>query len=166
MPFWRVTFPSNVSPGNVPDSRDQFSILCEVNQQPHDIVDANLQSRVYHAVRDIGLAPKNAALLSSWECVIGHGYPVPTLNREAGLVLCKRICATQTSCAEAGSVVGVTRYPTKITHSCKAPKLWITWFLALAKLPIRILRVRNFGPLPDQNFTRARYRPLLTVAEL
>ncbi len=86
MPFWRVTFPSNVSPGNVPDSRDQFSILCEVNQQPHDIVDANLQSRVYHAVRDIGLAPKNAALLSSWECVIGHGYPVPTLNREAGLV--------------------------------------------------------------------------------
>jgi protoporphyrinogen oxidase len=81
-PFYRVTVFSNYSPNNVPDIKNQWSLLCEVSESPVKKVD---RERVTEDVIDGAL---NAGLLSNrnqishtWYRFIERAYPTPTRGR-------------------------------------------------------------------------------------
>ncbi|HTS34260.1 MAG TPA: NAD(P)-binding protein [Candidatus Solibacter sp.] len=80
IPFWRVNFPSNFSPGNVPAPQTTWSILCEKSIAP----DANLRStaaEVESALRRMGLMTTGNRIVSEFAAEFDHGYPVPFAGR-------------------------------------------------------------------------------------
>jgi protoporphyrinogen oxidase len=86
LPFWRVTIPSNVSPGTVPDARS-YAVLCEISCDPSQL--APIDERLRHAVRSglerIGLLRAGGRIVSTFEHTFSHGYPLPFLGRDAVL---------------------------------------------------------------------------------
>jgi protoporphyrinogen oxidase len=84
VPFWRVTFPSNISVGNVP-AGVCFSVLCEVSE-PRDLQPLEkglLEDRVEAGLRRLGVLGEGRQLVSRFYQTIEHGYPVPFLGRDA-----------------------------------------------------------------------------------
>ncbi len=83
VPFWRVTIPSNVSKGNVPNGGSYYSVLCEVSSDdtiPVNIVD--LRRATLDGLNTLGLLSNTDSVCSRFEKVLEHGYPLPFLGRD------------------------------------------------------------------------------------
>jgi len=85
-PFYRVTVFSNYSPNNVPDIKNQWSLMCEVSESSVKKVD---QDRVIEDVIDgalnTGLISNRTEIDHTWYHFIRKGYPTPSLNRNDAL---------------------------------------------------------------------------------
>jgi protoporphyrinogen oxidase len=80
IPFWRVNLPSNFSPGNVPDPKRTWSILCETSL-PRDSPARYAPDQIEATLRQMGFIPPSAQVVSVFSCEISHGYPVPFAGR-------------------------------------------------------------------------------------
>jgi protoporphyrinogen oxidase len=89
LPFWRITIPSNVSPGNVPNIKDFYSVLCEVSCDASDNPEINDQWRelILDALKKIGIIAERNQVVSRFEKVLAHGYPLPFWGRDRVLAL-------------------------------------------------------------------------------
>jgi len=81
-PFWRVTFPSNVSAGTAPEGA--FSVLCEVSEPKSEPAQDRdeLERRVEAGLRKLGVIGEGQKVISRFHQTIEHGYPVPFLGRD------------------------------------------------------------------------------------
>ncbi|MFC1620701.1 protoporphyrinogen/coproporphyrinogen oxidase [Candidatus Omnitrophota bacterium] len=87
-PFFRVTYFSNYSPNNVPDSKKHFSLLCESayskykKEEKAKIVEKTIQGLVKS-----GLIKKSDRkfIISKFLFDIDCAYPIPTLKRNEAL---------------------------------------------------------------------------------
>ena len=83
-PYYRVTVLSNYSPNNAPEGC--WSLMAEVCETAHRPIEAKtLGSRVVAALRRDQLVPVHADVLSLWHRREEHGYPTPTVGRDAVL---------------------------------------------------------------------------------
>jgi protoporphyrinogen oxidase len=84
LPFWRVTIPSNLSLGNVPDAGSYYSVLCEVSCVPNGNpkIDGARRRAVLKGLMKIGLLIDANRLTSIFEKTLPHGYPLPFLGRD------------------------------------------------------------------------------------
>ncbi len=84
LPFWRVTIPSNLSPGNVPDPEHSYSVLCEASCEPNGRLDIDAARReaVADGLQRVGLLNDATQICSRFEKVLPHGYPLPFLGRD------------------------------------------------------------------------------------
>jgi len=84
LPFWRVTRPSNLAPGNVPDTERYYSVLCEASCEPDAGLDIDSEWRqaVVKGLQEMGLLPNVSQICSRFEKVLPHGYPLPFLGRD------------------------------------------------------------------------------------
>jgi protoporphyrinogen oxidase len=81
IPFWRVNFPSNFSPGNVPRDGNHWSLLCETSIAPgSDLLPE--RDQVEGALRRIGFIPPQTKVVSVFSSAIEHGYPAPFAGRD------------------------------------------------------------------------------------
>ncbi len=81
-PFWRVTFPSNVSAGTAPEGC--FSVLCEISEPAAEPAQEHgaLERRVEAGLRRLGILGEGQKVVSRFHQLIEHGYPVPFLGRD------------------------------------------------------------------------------------
>ena len=86
-PFYRVTHFSHYSPDNVPDPSSQWSLMAEVSESAHRPVDrATVASDVVRGLVATGLMDSQAQVHHVWHTRLEHGYPVPSLHRDRGLI--------------------------------------------------------------------------------
>jgi protoporphyrinogen oxidase len=86
-PFYRVTHFSHYSPNNVPDPSSQWSLMAEVSESVHRPVDGMAVSAdVIRGLVATGLIDSEAQVHHVWHTRLEHGYPVPSLHRDRGLV--------------------------------------------------------------------------------
>lgn len=82
-PYYRVTVFSNYSPHNVPGGEGYWSLMAEVCESPRKPVNvAALRDDAVRAMRDDGLIPPSAEVVSLWHQRLEHGYPTPFLGRD------------------------------------------------------------------------------------
>ncbi|MGA7220309.1 MAG: FAD-dependent oxidoreductase [Candidatus Sulfotelmatobacter sp.] len=86
--FWRLSFPSNVSAGNVPSAGPCWSGLCEISQLPS----AGRMASKAEVLRDVvsgllkmGLLRNEGDVLTHFCVRLEHGYPTPFLGRDSVL---------------------------------------------------------------------------------
>ncbi len=85
-PFYRVTVFSNYSPNNVPDIRKYWSLMAEVSESPDKPVDqARLLEQVIAGLLATRLIERREDIVSTWRHRANHGYPTPSLGRDAAL---------------------------------------------------------------------------------
>ncbi len=85
-PFFRATVFSNYSPNNVPDIRENWSVMAEVSESAHKPVDrARVADDVVQGMLNTRLIESRNDIASVWERTCGHGYPTPTLERDRAL---------------------------------------------------------------------------------
>lgn len=85
-PFYRVTLFSNYSPANVPDINRYWSLMAEVAESPYRPVDqATLPEQVIQGLLNTRLIDDRQQIESFWSYRAEHGYPTPTLGRDAAL---------------------------------------------------------------------------------
>ena len=90
VPFYRATNFAKYAAANVPDGRtDRYSSwMTEIASSPERPLDARgLSERVDHALRELGLVPPGAPLISVHMDRIERAYPIPTLGRDAALAV-------------------------------------------------------------------------------
>ncbi len=86
-PFYRVTVFSNYSPGNVPDSATQWSLMCEVSESPMKRVDAaTVIEDVVQGLLNTGLIPDRGIIDHTWYRFEEKSYPTPSKKRDSALV--------------------------------------------------------------------------------
>ena len=84
LPFYRVTVFSNYSPHNVPRPGAQWSLLAEVSESTGRPVDqARVVPQVLDGLKAAQLIGPDDAIESLWHERLEHGYPTPTLPRDA-----------------------------------------------------------------------------------
>jgi protoporphyrinogen oxidase len=81
VPFWRVNLPSSFSPGNVPDSKRTWSILCECSLSPGS-PNRYKSEQIEAALRELGFLEPSTKVVSIFTCELEHGYPVPFAGRD------------------------------------------------------------------------------------
>lgn len=85
-PFYRVTVFSNYSPYNVPDPDTTWSLMAEISESPCKRVDAGrLVESTLEGMRATGLINNEHQIISTWSYKAKHGYPTPSLGRDAAL---------------------------------------------------------------------------------
>jgi len=85
-PFYRVTVFSNYSPHNVPDIRRYWSLMAEVSESPVKPVEcAKVVEQTVAGMVAARLIEKTADVVSTWHFRAAHGYPTPSLGRDAAL---------------------------------------------------------------------------------
>ena len=85
-PYYRVTVFSNYSPRNVPEGDGYWSLMAEVSATPHRPVRSEaLVADTIAAMRRDGLVPPATEIVSTWHRREEHGYPTPTVGRDATL---------------------------------------------------------------------------------
>jgi len=85
-PFYRATVFSHYSPWNVPDPERYWSLLLEVTESPAKPVQAGrVVEETVQGLLSTGLLPERAGLHQVWHRRLEHGYPTPTLGRDAAL---------------------------------------------------------------------------------
>src|SRR5262249_44722946 len=85
-PFYRATVFSNYSPNNVPDIREYWSLMVEVSESPaKPVACATLMDRVVEGLLATRLIESVDDIVDTWHCRAGHGYPTPSLGRDAAL---------------------------------------------------------------------------------
>jgi len=81
-PFYRVTVFSNYSPHNVPDSKNQFSLMAEVSQSKlKPVCSDTIVEETIEAMKRCKLF-KQEKILSKWHFHAEQGYPTPSLERD------------------------------------------------------------------------------------
>jgi protoporphyrinogen oxidase len=86
-PFYRVTHFSHYSPNNVPDPSSQWSLMAEVSESAHRPVDMRtVAADVVRGLAATGLIESDAQVHHAWHTRLEHGYPVPSLHRDRGLI--------------------------------------------------------------------------------
>jgi UDP-galactopyranose mutase len=89
-PFYRVTNFHNYSPNNVARPGEQMGFMAEVSSSPHKPVDkaAVMKHTVQGLVNTTLMRPGEAEkAVTAWQMDVEHGYPVPTLGRDAALAV-------------------------------------------------------------------------------
>jgi hypothetical protein len=85
-PYYRVTVFSNYAESHVPALEGAWSLLAEVCESPrHPVDESTLAARSLEALRKDGMLGGGAELLSVWHRRLEHGYPTPSLGRDAAL---------------------------------------------------------------------------------
>ena len=82
--FWRLNFPSNVSPSNVPGD-GYWSALCEVSEVPSanpPMEKSAALTKVVAGLKKMRLLRDDADLITNWCVRLEHGYPTPFLGRD------------------------------------------------------------------------------------
>lgn len=83
-PFYRVTVFSNYSPNNVPEPGANWSLMAEVSESHHKpVVGFRVLDDVIQGLRATRLISPHNQILSCWHRRLEHGYPTPTLERDA-----------------------------------------------------------------------------------
>lgn len=84
-PFFRVTYLSNYSPSNVPDSKKNYSLLCESAYSKHKKEDKSkiIEKTILALIRQ-GLLKENdrPSIVSTFLYDVDYAYPVPTVERD------------------------------------------------------------------------------------
>ncbi len=85
-PFYRVTVFSNYSPFNVPDIKNNWSLMAEVSESALKTVDHNglLESVIRGAMR-ARLISSSDEIVSTWQYCARFGYPTPSVSRDVAL---------------------------------------------------------------------------------
>ena len=66
-PYFRATVFSNYSPNNVPDSSQNWSLMCEVSESPHrPVSQSTVLDEVIMGALNTGLVNQRADIVSSW----------------------------------------------------------------------------------------------------
>ncbi len=85
-PFYRVTIFSHYSPHNVPDIRRFYSLMAEVSESPVKPVDeGGIVAATVAGMLATGLIERPDAVNHTWHRRLEHGYPTPSLGRDAAL---------------------------------------------------------------------------------
>lgn len=85
-PFYRVTLFSNYSPNNVPDINQYWSLMAEVSESKHRPVNQEtLLKDVIDGMHATDLINGSHQVVSTWTYRAHHGYPTPSLGRDAAL---------------------------------------------------------------------------------
>jgi protoporphyrinogen oxidase len=85
-PFYRVTVFSNYSPNNVPDASRYWSLMLEVSESPEKPVDGDkVLDECIAGLLATGLIEDVRDIASAWRYFARHGYPTPSLERDAAL---------------------------------------------------------------------------------
>ena len=85
-PFYRVTVFSNYSPENVPDISKHWSLMAEVSESPTKPVPDTPEERLEEVIQGMlntKLIASRDDIISTWQCRLEHGYPTPSLDRDA-----------------------------------------------------------------------------------
>ncbi len=83
-PYYRVTVFSHYSPHNVPSPGRQWSLMTETAESPVKPVDREeLPAWTERALREDGLLPPGARVVSRVHRILPQGYPTPFLGRDA-----------------------------------------------------------------------------------
>jgi protoporphyrinogen oxidase len=83
-PFYRVTVFSNYSPENAPRPGETWSLMAEVSESPFKrVARDHVREDVLSGLRATGLLGAKDRVLSLWSTFLDHGYPVPSLERDA-----------------------------------------------------------------------------------
>ncbi len=83
-PFYRVTVFSHYSPNNVPDPKNQWSLMLEVSESKYKPVDPNtLIQETIEGCRTTGLISSRDEIVSQFQFRAPYGYPVPSLERDS-----------------------------------------------------------------------------------
>jgi protoporphyrinogen oxidase len=86
-PFYRVTHFSHYSPNNVPDPSSQWSLMAEVSESAHRPVDrSTVAADVVRGMVATRLIESEAQVHHVWHARLEHGYPVPSVHRDRGLI--------------------------------------------------------------------------------
>jgi hypothetical protein len=84
-PFYRVTVFSNYSPHNVPGN-GFWSLMAEVAESPfRPVDDSAIVNDVLQGMRNTRLLGAGDKVASTWHFFAPHGYPIPTIDRDAHL---------------------------------------------------------------------------------
>jgi protoporphyrinogen oxidase len=92
-PFYRVTVFSHYSPNNVPEpeSGRYWSLMTETSQSPAKPVDRErLLEDTVQGLLNTGLISDRSQVVSLWRYTAEHGYPTPSLHRNAALAKVER----------------------------------------------------------------------------
>lgn len=84
-PFFRVTYLSNYSPNNVPNSKNNYSLLCESAYSRHKKEDkSKIIERTIEALIKQGLLKQSDRkfIVSTFLSDVDYAYPVPTIARD------------------------------------------------------------------------------------
>jgi len=87
-PFFRVTYLSNYSPNNVPDSKRNYSLLCESAYSMHKKEDkSKIIEKTIRALIRQGLLNEGdrSSIVSTFLHDVDYAYPLPTVERDAAL---------------------------------------------------------------------------------
>jgi protoporphyrinogen oxidase len=85
-PFYRVTHFSHYSPHNVPDIRNQWSLMAEVSESPYKKVDrSTLAEETIRGLIAAGLVENAEQVSHHWTHRAEHAYPTPAVGRDAVL---------------------------------------------------------------------------------
>lgn len=86
--FYRVTYYSNYSPNNVPDSKKYYSLMCETSyseykpEDKHGIIEKTIQGLLNTGL----LSDADRNLIETTHVVqADYAYPIPTLDRDKAL---------------------------------------------------------------------------------
>jgi protoporphyrinogen oxidase len=83
-PFYRVTVFSNYSPNNTPRPGQTWSLMAEVSQSSHKPVNrASVVGDVVQGMLNTQLIRPTDKILSKWYKFLHHGYPTPSVDRDA-----------------------------------------------------------------------------------
>ena len=85
-PFYRVTVFSHYAPANVPDASRQWSLMAEVSESPRKPVDTTrVVEDTIQGMLNTKLIEDRAHVHHVWHRRLNHGYPTPSLHRDAAL---------------------------------------------------------------------------------
>jgi protoporphyrinogen oxidase len=83
-PFYRVTVFSNYSPANVPDIREQWSLMTETSESPDKPVNASqLVEETIQGLLNTKLISSREEVVSVWHYTAEYGYPTPSVDRDS-----------------------------------------------------------------------------------
>jgi len=84
LPFYRVTVFSNYSPHNVPHPGRQWSLMAEVSESASQPIDpARVVQQTMDGLKAARLIGPEVVIESLWHRRLDHGYPTPSLDRDA-----------------------------------------------------------------------------------
>jgi protoporphyrinogen oxidase len=85
-PFYRVTVFSNYSPNNTPRPGETWSLMAEISESSRKPVDASqVIEDTIQGMLNTRLIERREDIISTWHRRLEHGYPTPSLERDAAL---------------------------------------------------------------------------------
>lgn len=84
--FYRLTLLSNLTPEMVPVGGGMWSLAVEIAYPPdEDLPQIDLFQEIERDLRELRIIPEGTSVISRWQRLLPHGYPVPTLDRDSVL---------------------------------------------------------------------------------